>query len=65
MSPVILHSPLGSKIALSYGGFDMTVPERIVKNLGFDDVLKQLNHLNDEAPIHILVLGLVSRLALL
>jgi hypothetical protein len=41
----------------SCNGFDMTVPEGTVKDLGFDNVWKHLNSVHDETPFHILVWG--------
>lgn len=41
----------------SCNGFDMTVPEGTVKDLGFDNVWKHLNSVHNESPFHILVWG--------
>lgn len=41
----------------SCNGFDMTVPEGTVKDLGFDNVWKHLNSIHNESPFHILVWG--------
>jgi hypothetical protein len=41
----------------SCNGFDMTVPEGTVKDLGFDNVWKHLNSVHDETPFHILIWG--------
>lgn len=41
----------------SCNGFDMTVPEGKVKDLGFDNVWKHLNSVHNESPFHILVWG--------
>lgn len=41
----------------SCNGFDMTVPEGTVKQLGFDNVWKHLNSIHDESALHILIWG--------
>jgi hypothetical protein len=41
----------------SCNGFDMTVPEGTVKDLGFDNVWKHLNSVHKESPFHILIWG--------
>jgi hypothetical protein len=41
----------------SCNGFDMTVPEGTVKDLGFDNVWKHLNSVHEETPFHILIWG--------
>lgn len=41
----------------SCNGFDMTVPEGTVKDLGFDNVWKHLNSVHKETPLHILIWG--------
>jgi hypothetical protein len=41
----------------SCNGFDMYVPEASAKDLGFDNVWKHLNSINDLAPLHTLIWG--------
>jgi hypothetical protein len=43
--------------SFSCNGFDMTVPEGTVKDLGYDNVWRHLNSVHSESPLHILIWG--------